>query len=378
VAKLTAPASDPAWDPASDSACAFVIPGDLSLATGGYAYDRAVLTGLRGHGIAVAHVPLPGSYPNPSPADLVTTAAALADLPLDGPLLIDGLAYGAFPAELLAGIRQRIVALVHHPLGLETGLDPARAQDLINLETRALARAAHVIVTSQLTKRLLVADFAVPSRRITVAEPGTELAPRATGSGSPTLHLLAVGSLVPRKGYPVLIEALAGLQALAGPAAAPLAWRLTIAGSARDPAETALIELAIARHGLGRHITILGAVMTADLNRLYASADLFVMPSLFEGYGMVLAEAMARGLPIVCTTGGAAAETVPDGAALKVAPGSSDALRHALYRAMTDAGRRQQLAGHSWAAGQRLPTWDSTSRTIATVLQAIAIKGTFA
>jgi glycosyltransferase involved in cell wall biosynthesis len=223
---------------------------------------------------------------------------------------------------------------------------------------------------------------------VTVAEPGTIPAPRAVGSaggsGGEPLHILAVGSIVPRKGYLVLIDALAGLLAndadngtgknAAGNDADH--WRLTIAGGVLDPAEFARVSDAAGSCGLQQRLELVGAVTDDALGALYASADLFVMPSLFEGYGMVLAEAMARGLPIVCTTGGAAAETVPDGAALKVPPGDHGALRKALRRAITEPELRQQLSQASWAAGQSLPRWDDTCRIIASVLRASVLKGT--
>ena len=345
--------------------CAFVIPGDLTLATGGYAYDRHVLAGLAVHGVAAVHVALPGAYPNPTDADVAASAAVLAALPVDTTLLIDGLAYGAFPASLLAGITQRIVALVHHPLGLETGVLPARAAQLIALETAALARADHIVVTSPLTKRLLVTDFAVAPDNVTVAEPGTAPAGRAAGSTSGPLHLLAVGSIVPRKGYPILIDALTGLTSTVD-------WRLSIVGSARDADDAARLDSGIANSRLSRQVEVLGTVINAELDALYATTDVFVMPSLYEGYGMVLAEAMARGLPIVCTTGGAAAETVPVAAALKVPPGDPGALRKALRRVITEPQLRSTLADASWAAGQNLPRWADTCRIIATAIKGVS------
>lgn len=346
------------------TACAFVIPGDITLATGGYAYDRHVLARFAAHGIAAAHVALPGSYPTPSGADIAATERVLLALPADTVLLIDGLAYGAMPADLIRRIRQPIVALVHHPLCLEAGLTPQRAERLKQLETEALSLARRVVVTSAMTGRTLVSDFAVPADKIAVAEPGTVRVSRPNRASGPfPTRLLAVGSVVPRKAYAVLAEALRGLSA-------DLDWHLDIVGAARDAQEVQHLKAALAATdgsgaALSQRVTLHGAVDDATLAGLYSRADLFVMSSLYEGYGMVLAEAMAYGLPIVCTTGGAAAETVPDTAALKVEPGNALALRTALGKAMTDGVVRERLANASWAAGQKLPTWDDTTKIIA-------------
>ena len=142
----------------------FAIPGDITLPTGGYAYDREVLALLPTMGIEVRHVELPGGFPDPSPDDLARTAAQIAATPSGTVLLIDGLAYGAMPAALIDGFDRPIVALVHHPLCLEAGVAPERAETLRALETAALARAARVIVTSPTTARTLVDGFRRASR----------------------------------------------------------------------------------------------------------------------------------------------------------------------------------------------------------------------
>jgi glycosyltransferase involved in cell wall biosynthesis len=338
----------------------FAIPGDLSLPTGGYAYDRRLLAEWREMGVAARHLALPGGFPNPSEADLAETGRAILSSPYDGVLLIDGLAYGAFPESIAAGLAGRIVALVHHPLGLETGLSPVQAAEFVRRETAALRYAAAVVATSETTKRLLVADFAVPVEKITVAEPGVDPAARAAGSGGETVELLSVGSLVPRKGYDVLIAALEGL--------ADKPWHLTIVGADdRAPATTAALTAQIAAAGLSRRIRFTGALGQAELDAAYAKADLFVMPSLFEGYGMVLTEALARGLPILCTTGGAAAETAPDDAALKVPPGDVAALRAGLARLLDDTHERRRRADAAWQAAGALPRWRETATIVAEV-----------
>lgn len=338
----------------------FAIPGDIASPTGGYAYDRRVLALLPAYGLPVRHVALPARYPSPTPADLDATRKVLASAPADATLLIDGLAYGAMPEHVINGLGHRIVALVHHPLCLESGLSETRRRELATLERRALAMAAHVIVTSRSTGRIIAADFAVPAEKISVAEPGTDPAPRSTGTGTP-LQLLAVGAVSRRKSYDTLVRALAPLAAFD--------WRLTIAGAVdRDPGAVADLAGIITDTGLSERIVLAGTVVPATLDRFYASADLFLMPSLFEGYGMALAEAMARGLPIVCTSGGAAAETVPDAAAIKVAPGDVEALTRALRTAIAERRVRTRLADASWEAGRALPTWNETARRIAAAI----------
>lgn len=347
-------------------ACAFLIPGDITLPTGGYAYDRRVLSLLAEHDVAARHVALPGTYPAPTAADLRTTAGLIADLDTAEILLIDGLAYGAMPVDLLQRIRQPIVALCHHPLCLEAGLTEARQSELRTSETTALAAATAVIATSPMTAALLGRDFAVPASAIYVAEPGTDAATRATGStpGAP-LQLLAVGAVVPRKGYDVLVRALDKLR--------HLDWHLTITGADdRSPGTAASLRAQIAVAGLDSRIAVTGAVDDATLAGLYAGSDLFVLPSLFEGYGMVLTEAMARGLPIVCTTGGAAADTAPDATATKVPPGNVAALAAAIEHVLSDPHRRHAMANAAWTAGQQLPRWNDTARTIAGVLRKVA------
>ena len=345
----------------------FVIPGNIDLPTGGYAYDRRVLALLPRFGVDIQHVALPGSFPGPDSSDLEASERMLAALPPDLPLLIDGLALGAIPSAMVARIRQPIVALCHHPLALEAGLSELQQTHFRTTETAALALARHVIATSAMTGRTLTAEFGVPEARLTIAEPGTDPAARAAGSaasaGAP-LQLLAVGSIVPRKGYDVLVAALTGLQ--------DRPWRLTIAGSNdRDPQTTCANERLITDAGFDGRISMIGAVGPAQLDRLYDGADIFVMPSLFEGYGMVLAEAMARGLPIVCTTGGAAAETAPDSAALKVPPGDAGAFRVAVARVLDNQAERRSMSDASWIAGQTLPRWCDTARIIADVLKKV-------
>jgi glycosyltransferase involved in cell wall biosynthesis len=344
----------------------FAIPGDLATPTGGYAYARRMLELLPREGIATRRIALPGSYPDPSAADLAGTAELMAAAPPDAVLLIDGLAYGAMPADLIEGFRRPVVALVHHPLGLEAGLTPDRRAALLASEAAALGLARRIVVTSPLTGRLLASDFNVDAAVIAVAEPGTDPVGRSRGTGSP-VHILAVGAITPRKGFDVLVAALAQVP--------DRNWHLTIAGSAdRDPKAAAALRASIVEAGLSSRVTLAGALEPAALDLLYEAADIFVSPSLFEGYGMALAEALARGLPIVASTGGAAAETVPDGAAIKIPPGDIAELTAALTTLIAAPALRAAFGDAAWHAGRTLPRWTDTAARIAKVLKEVALE----
>lgn len=340
------------------SGIVFAIPGDIDLPTGGYGYDRRLLAEWRKAGVTARHLALPGGFPNPGKAELARTRELLLAQANADVLLIDGLAYGAFPQDLAEQLAGRVVALVHHPLACETGTAPDRAAILEASETAALHHASAVVVTSPTTARLLVADFAVPENKVTVAVPGVDAASRAKGGRDDALtSLLAVGSLVPRKGYDVLVAALAGLRRSD--------WHLTIIGAQdRSPETTRALRAQITATGVQDRITLAGAVDERGLAQAYDAADLFVMPSLFEGYGMVLTEALARGLPIICTTGGAAAETAPDAAALKVPPGDTSSLAKALAKLIDDRAARRRMADAAWTAADTLPRWRETAAIV--------------
>jgi glycosyltransferase involved in cell wall biosynthesis len=344
----------------------FAVPGDLATPTGGYGYDRRMIAELRDLGWEIDLLGLGEDFPSPNEAMRAAALARLLAVPAGRAIVVDGLALGVLPdaASQLAG-RNPLLALVHHPLALEWGLSPAQAQALRRSERAALAAVSGVVVTSAATARLVASDYGVPAGRITVARPGSDPAPLAQASQDGVVRLLSVGAVVPRKGFDVLIPALATL--------GDLPWRLTIAGDrTRDRDAAARLDADIARLALAERIDVLGAVSPQSLAALYAKADIFVLASRFEGYGMAYAEAIAHGLPVIGSKAGAIPETVPPNAGLLVEAGDIPALAQALRRVIGDAGLRQQLAGAARAAAPRLLSWRQSAEIFAGALARLA------
>ncbi len=344
----------------------FVVPGDLASPTGGYRYDREVLAALPRHGIAPLHVAIPGTWPRPDDEARRATAAMLAALPEGMPLLIDGLAFGAFSTIEIDAARGPIAALVHHPLAHETGIDPQQAAAFAASEKAALARTVAVVASSKATGRRLVQDFGVDEARISIAEPGVDEAAPATGAapGEPP-HLVALGAISPRKGYDVLVAAMARL--------ADRPWRMTVAGSdAFDPGTAAALRRAASEAGLSERLNFTGAVPDDRIDGLLRSGDVFVFPSLYEGYGMVLTEALARGLPCVTTTAVPAAAEFSPPAVRCVPPGDAAALADALRPLLDEAAVREEAKRAALAVRSALPRWNETAACIAAVMTRIA------
>jgi len=337
-------------------ALVFAAPGELTIPTGGFVYDRRIVLGLRELGWRTETLNLGDGFPFPSADTRAAARTRLAAVPADMSIVIDGLALGALP-EAARQLRQNhdLIALVHHPLALESGLSSSDAAALRASEAESLACARRVIVTSAFTARLVVSDYGVPADRVAIVRPGNDRAAPARPKTEGRIELLAVGAVVQRKGYDVL---LAALEPLVG-----LHWRLTIVGDlGRDAGAAARLHADIARFNLGERVTVTGAVSAERLAGLYATSDVFVLASRFEGYGMAFSEAIAHGLPIVGTMAGALPETAPAAAALLAPPDDVGAFSLALRRLIQDAGERHRLAAGARAAAAALPTWEQAAQ----------------
>jgi len=336
-----------------------VVPGRLSTLTGGYGYLRRIIAGLRDLGWQVDTVELAGCFPEPD-AEALAAAAYVGKAPeTAAPLVIDGLALPAFQDVLAELVRQRpVLALIHHPLADETGLDADAAAAFRARETRQLSLVQGVICSSPFTRKELTEDYGVAPDRLACVVPGTDPAAPVPFRRSRSVRMLCVATLTPRKGHRVLLRALKRLPGRSD-------WRLDLVGSrALDPPTARRLAADRRLLQLRYRVTIHGSLSGAVLERLWRRANLHVLPSFHEGYGMAHAEALRRGLPLIAGDGGATATTVPAGAGLLVSPGNVRSLAVALRQILSSHPRRQ-LTVRARIAGRQLPTWPMSARAFA-------------
>jgi glycosyltransferase involved in cell wall biosynthesis len=334
---------------------------DPARPSGGNAYDRQICDGLAGLGWPVHVHAVPGSWPRPDAAAHTALAGVVGRIPDGAVALIDGLVASTAPEVLVPqASRLRLVALVHMPLGQGTGAADARTR-----EGAVLSVATSVVTTSAWSRRTLLELYSLPGDRVYVAEPGVDPAGLVPGTAAGR-SLLCVATVIPGKGHDVLLAALATMT--------DLRWECLCVGSLdRDPAFAESLRRRLVADRLGDRVRFPGPRVGADLDRSYASADLVVLASRADAYGMVVTEALARGLPVVAADVGGVAEALGRGAGgtrpgLLVPPEDPAALAAAVRAWLGDPGVR--LAWRRAARERRasLSRWSTTTSVLAGVL----------
>jgi glycosyl transferase family 1 len=343
----------------------FVLPADVddvTLASGGNAYDRRMCAAL-----GLREVAVPGRWPTPDPDDRANLGRRLADLPNGSVALLDGLVACGVPEVVLPHTRRlRLAILLHLQLADETGLPAERARELDGLERQTLHAATAVIATSEWAARRAVDHHDLDPRHVHVARPGTEPAPLATGTEG---RLLCLASITPRKGHDVLVEALAGV--------ADLDWTCECVGSVRrDPEHVARVRDLIDRHGLADRMSLSGPLPDAELADLFGRTDLLVLASRGETFGMVVTEALARGVPVLTSAVDALPDTLGrthDGTVpgMLVPPGDAAALSAALRTYLTDSSLRGRLHEAARERRRELDDWTTAAAKLAAVLDGL-------
>ncbi|EMF52354.1 glycosyltransferase family 4 protein [Streptomyces bottropensis] len=347
----------------------FVMPGgvdDLARPSGGNAYDRRICLDLPGFGWQVHKHTVAGSWPSPSEPDRAELARTLRELPDGTVVLLDGLVACGVPEIILPEAERLCLAvLVHLPLGDETGLDPVLAAELDAKERATLRGVSAVIATSEWAVRRLVSHHGLAPERVHVAAPGADIAPLASGTDGVS-RLLCVAAVTPRKGQHRLVEALATVT--------ELRWSCVLVGGLdQEPEYVDHIRTLIAKFGLEDRFHLAGPQAGAELDASYAAADLMVLTSYAETYGMAVTEALARGIPVLATDVGGLPEAVgraPDGGVpgILVPPENPAAIAAELRGWFGEADVRRRLKAAARGRRAALDGWATTARSLAHVL----------
>lgn len=340
---------------------ALIVPAPFDAVSGGNIYDRRVVAGLREAGHTVRVIELAGRHPVADDLARDAACAAWDSIGDDARPIIDGLALPAFAGLEDALSARNAVGLIHHPTALETGFSELERAAQFAIEKRLLGRLARIVATSDRTAEQLATDFGVNPERVKVVVPGTDDAPRSPGSAGPTCHILSIGTLVPRKGHDILLRALARLF--------DLDWRLTVVGSAeRDPVHADALASLAQELGIARKVTFAGEVTGDALDALWRQVDVFALATRWEGYGMAIAEALKRGVPVAVSDGGAAGKLVTEMSGAVCPVGDWINLSKALRRMIFSAGLRRAMAEAAFQAGQALPDWQTQVKEFALAL----------
>ena len=338
----------------------FAVPGALDDVSGGYAYDRRIIAGLRGAGHSVEVASLAGRHPLPDDAALAAASALLEHTDRDARLVIDGLGLPAFAAHVDELAARRAVALIHHPTALELGAPPDEREALRAIERAMLPRLDRVVTSSEATAKRLVEEFGADATRLIAVAPGVDPARRSRGSGRITCCLLSVGNLTVRKGHDVLLKALGRLK--------DLDWQITIAGSEREAGQLAHLKRIAEKAGIAQRVAFPGAIIDDALEALWDGSDVFALATRYEGYGMAIAEALRHGLPVITTDAAPAAVLVSPDAGTVSSADDSDMLSRCLRRVIADVPLRRTMADAAWKVGQTLGGWHAQAASFAAAI----------
>ena len=339
---------------------AFVTVGDTGRLTGGYLYNARVLRGLRENGVGVEEIVPCGASPEEQ-EDAAPRLGSLLDPGRFDVVVVDALARIVCAPHLDRWREKRpVVAMVHELPSV------AAQEDITEKELgyeEPLLRADRLVVVSG-HGRSILEDRGVPAARIRVVPPGFDrllpegISVRVRGG---MVRALCVAQWIPRKGILDLVRAWTMHER-------PGASLELVGETDADSAYAVSVRAAIAASP-DASITVSGPVDDAALGTAYAAADLFVLPSRYEGYGMVYAEALAHGLPVVACNVGPVPELVGDEAALLMPPGDVEALSGVLDLLLRDTGLRDRMSAAARRRANELPRWEDTVEGFLSVLR---------
>lgn len=322
----------------------FLVPGNVRHGSGGNKYNAKLAEHLTALGASVETVTVDGDWPVGSPADRQRFAQAL-----DGgtTVIADGLVASGAPEEIAGAVKAGTkVWILSHMALAEHG----------DLESKALAAAIGIICPSVHSAAELQAKHG--SLDIAVATPGAE--PADLSAGSQPKHIVAVAALLPNKDQAHLVEALSQIK--------DLPWTAALIGSEEaDPAYAAEVRAAVEHHALQNRIRVTGELTGTSLEEQWHQADLSVLLSHSESFGMVVTESLAHGVPVLVRQGTGAVEAL-GGTGAGAAWDPREALADTLRSWLTDVEIQGSWHENAILARDNLSGWDNTA---AIVLKAV-------
>ncbi len=327
---------------------AFITVGDPSRLTGGYLYHAEVFARISRLGISMVQIVASGANPQVQREAAHGFCRQFDPRPFDI-IVVDALAATVCAPGLDRWRAQRpVVAMVHELPSVASNADAASSAEA------PLLRADVLIAVSAHGQAVLI-ERGVPAERIIIARPGANrlrLSPRTTTPPSGPVMVLAVAQWIPRKGILTLVEAWTQLDQRNA--------RLMLIGETdADPAYAAQVR-AVIRTTPHANIEARGPVSDAKLVDMYHRTDIFALPTRYEGYGMVFAEAMIAGIPVIAGAVGPVPGIVGNGGIL-VPPDDVPALVQALDTMIGNPYQRQAYAVAARQRAANLPTWEVTT-----------------
>jgi len=347
----------------------FVIYGSLDTVSGGYLYDRKLVEYLRTEGDTVEIISLPWRNYAAHLTDnlhfrLPSNLDILVQDELNHPSLI-GANAGKHPYP--------VVSLVHHLRCSE--LRSKWQNDFYRIiENKYLQSVDGFIFNSKTTKGV-VTELIGGSKPSVVAYPPTDrfderiilqdqIRKRAKGD---ELRILFLGNVIYRKGLHTLLQAVKSLNLKVNVD--------VVGGSNSEPRYAYEMERYVLTHGLTSMVKFHGAFGSEPLIKMYEQAHVMVVPSSYEGFGIVYLEGMGFGLPAIGTTAGAASEIISDGVdGYLIEPDDAASLAEILHKLATDRDHLVKLSKNALKRFQSQPKWDETAKGIREFLYDIARK----
>jgi glycosyltransferase involved in cell wall biosynthesis len=263
------------------------------------------------------------------------------------------------------------VVTIHHPITVDKHEDFKVAKNLyqkyrvlrwysfIRMQLKVARKFSHIITVSEFTKKDIAKEFSLDENKFRVVHNGINheyFYPVQNGPRPENTIIVTNSADTPLKGLNFLLEAVAQIRK-------KQSVKLTVIG---EPKKNGIIENLVAKLGVSDVVQFTGRIANEEFAEYYAKSTVAVVPSLYEGFGIPAAEAMACGVPLISTSGGALPEVVGD-AGIIVPPGNAGALAHAIMHLLNSPEERKKYAQAGIARVQSVFSWNKAAAEVVEV-----------